>query len=52
MIVLGVLAVVVLVALLGFIIHLLWIAFVILLVVWALGFVVSHSHPQRRWYRW
>ena len=51
-IVFGVLAVIVLISVLGFLIHLLWIAALILLLVWFVGFVVSRTHAERRWYRW
>jgi hypothetical protein len=51
-IIVGVLAVIVLFSVLSFLIHLLWIAAVVLLVVWLLGFLVSRSHPTHRWYNW
>lgn len=51
-IILGVLAAIVLFMVLGFVIHLLFIVAVVLLVVWLLGFLVSRSHPTRRWFNW
>lgn len=51
-ILLTVLAILVAFWLLGAIIHLLWIIAVVLTIVWLVGFIVSRSHPQRRWYRW
>lgn len=51
-IIVGVLAVLLLFSVLGFLIHLLWIASLILFALWFVGFVVSRNHPHRRWYRW
>jgi hypothetical protein len=51
-IILGVLAVIVLFSVLSFLVHLLWIAAFVLLVVWLVGFMVSRSHPTRRWFLW
>lgn len=51
-IILGVLAVIVLLSVMSFLVHLLWIAAVALFVVWLLGFIVSRSHPTHRWFGW
>ncbi|MGH2719210.1 MAG: hydrophobic protein [Actinomycetota bacterium] len=51
-IILGVLAAIVAFMVLGFVIHLLFIVAIVLLVVWLLGFLVSRSHPTRRWFNW
>jgi len=51
-IILGVLAVIVLFMILGALIHFLFIVGFVLLVVWLVGFLVSRSHPTRRWYNW
>jgi len=40
---------------LGFLLKALWIAALVLLVIWLLGFVfrtTPHTGPRRRWYRW
>ena len=37
---------------LGFAMHFLWIIAVVLLVVWALGFVMRSADGGGRWYRW
>jgi hypothetical protein len=36
----------------GFAMHWLWIIAVVLLVVWALGFVMRSADGGGRWYRW
>lgn len=51
-IIFGVLAVIVLFMILGALLHFLFIVGVVLLIVWLLGFLVSRSHPTRRWYNW
>lgn len=51
-IILGVLAVIVLFSVIGFVLHWLFIVAFVMLVVWLVGFLVSHNHPTRRWYGW
>ncbi len=54
----GVLLVVLLLALvlggLGFAVHILWIAALVVLVLWLVGFAVGRGHAEgmRGWYRW
>jgi hypothetical protein len=37
----------------GFAVHALWVALAVLLVLWALGFLIGGAGAgRRRWYRW
>lgn len=50
--ILGVLLLAILLAVFGFTVHLLWWLAIIVLILWAAGFLFRGPTRSRRWYRW